>query len=119
VIGTPTRYSSFNAVLTDPARGAGQHEDMFLHWTENPVRDGHRVAGPSGKASRYDRPMPRLRARRRRTPKRTRRCADNLDAGQFDEPEWVWVGDQRMFVVGYTPGGVPFGCFEDELDNLR
>jgi hypothetical protein len=29
------------------------------------------------------------------------------------------VGDQRMFVVGYTPGGVPFGCFEDELDNLR
>jgi hypothetical protein len=70
-------------------------------------------------ASRYDRPMPRRRARRRGTPKRTRRCADNLDAGQFDEPQWVWVGDQRMFVVGYTPGGVPFGCFEDELDNLR
>jgi hypothetical protein len=28
------------------------------------------------------------------------------------------VGDRRMFVVGYTPGGAPFGCFEDELDDL-
>jgi len=23
-----------------------------------------------------------------------------------------------MFVVGHTPGGAPFGCFEDELDDL-
>ena len=22
---------------------------------------------------------------------------------------WVWIGDQRMFVVGYTPGGTPYG----------
>jgi hypothetical protein len=21
----------------------------------------------------------------------------------------VWIGDQRMFVVGYTPGGTPYG----------
>jgi hypothetical protein len=27
-------------------------------------------------------------------------------------------GDRRMFVVGYPPGGAPFGCFEDELDDL-
>jgi hypothetical protein len=23
-----------------------------------------------------------------------------------------------MFVVGHTPGGAPFGCFEDELEDL-
>jgi hypothetical protein len=23
-----------------------------------------------------------------------------------------------MFVVGHTPGGVPFGSFEDELEDL-
>jgi hypothetical protein len=28
------------------------------------------------------------------------------------------VGDRRMFVVGYTSGGAPFGCFEDELEDL-
>jgi hypothetical protein len=22
-----------------------------------------------------------------------------------------------MFVVGYTPGGVPYGVFEDEMDD--
>jgi len=74
-------------------------------------------AHPAG-AARYDRPMPRRRNRRRGTPKRARRSADNLDAGQFDDPDWVWVGDRRMFVVGYTPGGAPFGCFEDELEDL-
>ena len=26
----------------------------------------------------------------------------------FDEG-WVWIGDQRMVVVGYTPGGAPYG----------
>jgi hypothetical protein len=28
------------------------------------------------------------------------------------------VGDRWMFVVGHTPGGAPFGCFEDELEDL-
>ena len=62
--------------------------------------------------------MRRRRNRRRETPKRARRSADNFDAGRFDDPEWAWVGDRRMFVVGHTPGGAPFGCFEDELDDL-
>jgi hypothetical protein len=44
--------------------------------------------------------------------------ADDFEAGQFDDPEWVWVGDRRMFVVGLTPGGAPFGCFEQELEDL-
>ncbi len=26
--------------------------------------------------------------------------------------DWVYVGDQRMFVVGYTSGGAPFGYVE-------
>ena len=29
----------------------------------------------------------------------------------FDEG-WVWIGDQRMFVVGYTPGGTPYGWID-------
>lgn len=26
--------------------------------------------------------------------------------------DWIYVGDQRMFVVGYTSGGAPFGYVE-------
>ena len=53
------------------------------------------------------RPPPVQRKRRRRTH-------------EFDDadPDWVWVGDRRMFVVGYTPGGAPFGCYEDEFTDL-
>ena len=76
---------------------------------------GHRVAGV---AARYDRSMQRRRNSRKETPKRARRSADNFDARQFDDPEWAWVGERRMFVVGHTPGGAPFGCFEDELEDL-
>jgi hypothetical protein len=63
--------------------------------------------------------MQRLRNRRRGTPKHARGSADNFDAEQSDDSEWVWVGDRRMFVVGHTPGGAAFGCFEDELDDLE
>jgi hypothetical protein len=52
------------------------------------------------------------------TPKRARRSADNFRVGQFDDPEWAWVGDRRMCVVGDTLGGAPFGCFGDDLDDL-
>ena len=33
------------------------------------------------------------------------------EPADFDEG-WVWIGDQRMFVVGYTPGGAPYGCID-------
>jgi hypothetical protein len=36
---------------------------------------------------------------------------------RFADPDWVQVGDQRMFVVGYTAGGAPFGVWEDELED--
>lgn len=36
-----------------------------------------------------------------------------------DDRDWIWVGDQRMFIVGYTSGGAPFGYVEgdDLADN--
>lgn len=33
------------------------------------------------------------------------------------EFDWIMVGERRMFVVGYTAGGAPYGCFEDESDD--
>lgn len=45
-------------------------------------------------------------------PREERRPVDELD-----DPDRVWVGDRRMFVVGYTAGGAPFGCWEDEFDD--
>ena len=38
-------------------------------------------------------------------------------AGRVPEPEWVLVGDRRMFVVGETSGGIPFGVYEDEMES--
>jgi hypothetical protein len=29
------------------------------------------------------------------------------------EGDWIWIDDQRMFVVGRTPGGAPYGWVED------
>jgi hypothetical protein len=29
------------------------------------------------------------------------------------EDEWIIIGDQRMFVVGYAPGGAPYGYVEE------
>ena len=37
---------------------------------------------------------------------------------EFTTPDWEWVGDRRMFVMGYTSGGAPFGCYEDEFEDL-
>ncbi len=31
-------------------------------------------------------------------------------------PIWVDICGRRMFVVGYTSGGAPYGIFEDEMD---
>jgi hypothetical protein len=28
---------------------------------------------------------------------------------------WVDVDGRRMFVVGFTPAGAPYGIFEDEM----
>jgi hypothetical protein len=49
-------------------------------------------------------------------PREERRPVDELDDTWLTEPDWVWVGDRRMFVVGHTAGGAPFGCWEDESE---
>jgi hypothetical protein len=45
------------------------------------------------------------------------RSTGEVDDEQFADSDWTWVGDRRMSVVGYTSGGAPFGCYEDELDD--
>ncbi len=56
-------------------------------------------------------------ARRRSHHKRSRAAQPRAgpEIAQAD-PEWVEVCGRRMFVAGYTPGGAPFGVFEDEMD---
>lgn len=31
--------------------------------------------------------------------------------------DWIWIGEQRMFVVGHTSGGAPYG-YVDGWDDL-
>ena len=56
--------------------------------------------------------MGRPRKRRSRRPGRQppRETADQAD------PFWVDACGRRMFIVGWTPGGAPYGVFEDEMD---
>jgi hypothetical protein len=55
------------------------------------------------------------RRRRRRASRRTRRPAPETAADRAN-PIWVEASGRRMFVVGYTSGGAPYGIFEDEMD---
>ncbi len=55
------------------------------------------------------------RQQRRRSSRRTRSRAPETAADQA-YPIWVDVCGRRMFVVGYTSGGAPYGIFEDEMD---
>ena len=55
------------------------------------------------------------RQQRRRASRRKRRPVRETAADQA-YPIWVDVSGRRMFVVGYTPGGAPYGIFEDEMD---
>jgi hypothetical protein len=55
------------------------------------------------------------RRQRQRSSRRTRQPLPGTDPDQAD-PTWVDVCGRRVFVVGYTPGGVPYGVFEDEMD---
>jgi hypothetical protein len=52
-------------------------------------------------------------------PRKAGRRADELDDTRFAAPDWVWVGDRRMFVVGHTAGGAPFGLWEDEIEDWQ
>jgi hypothetical protein len=50
-------------------------------------------------------------------PRAARRYTGEFDDELVGDPGWVWVGDQPMFVVGYTTGGAPFGCYADEVQD--
>jgi hypothetical protein len=47
--------------------------------------------------------------------RRRRHRSGKVEASQ-DPGDWVVIDGRRYFVAGYTPGGVPYGCFEDEFD---
>jgi hypothetical protein len=55
------------------------------------------------------------RQQRRRASRPKRRPVRETAADEA-YPIWVDVSGRRMFVVGYTPGGAPYGIFEDEMD---
>ena len=55
------------------------------------------------------------RKRKRRSVYRTRRPVSGT-TGDQSCPVWADVCSRRMSVVGYTPGGAPYGTFEDEMD---
>jgi hypothetical protein len=62
-------------------------------------------------------PLPADAAKWAQRPPATPRNAARSIGEEFPEPDWIWEGGRRMFVVGYTSGGAPFGCYEDELDD--
>ena len=53
--------------------------------------------------------------RQRKRP-RSRRTRRGEPAVEQAHPIWVDVSGRRMFVVGFTSGGAPYGIFEDEMD---
>jgi hypothetical protein len=36
------------------------------------------------------------------------------EPADFDEG-WVWIGYHRMFVVGFTPAGAPYGWIDNRI----
>ena len=48
--------------------------------------------------------------------RRRRHRSGKVEASLDDPGDWVVIDGRRYFVAGYTPGGVPYGCFEDEFD---
>jgi hypothetical protein len=55
------------------------------------------------------------RQRKQRSGRTARRAVRETTADQAD-PIWVDVVGRRMFVVGWTSGGAPYGVLEDEMD---
>ena len=58
--------------------------------------------------------LTRKRKRSGRRPRRPARAPVPADDG----PDWVSIDGRLMFVVGYTPGGSPYGVFEDEMGDF-
>ena len=54
-------------------------------------------------------------SRQRKRP-RSRRARRSEPTVEQAHPICVDASGRRMFVVGFTSGGAPFGIFEDEMD---
>lgn len=52
-----------------------------------------------------------------RPPATPKRRPAEPTIGDEDE-NWVYVGGQRMFVMGYTSGGAPFGLVESDVEGI-
>jgi hypothetical protein len=48
--------------------------------------------------------------------RRRRHRSRKVDARPDDLYDWIVIDGRRYFVAACTPGGVPYGCFEDEID---
>jgi hypothetical protein len=55
------------------------------------------------------------RRRKRQSRRQVRRPVYENAAYQIEDI-WVDISGRRMFVVGYTAGGAPYGVFDDEMD---
>ena len=58
----------------------------------------------------------RRRGREQRRHRRRREQANREPASNHPTLEWIDVDGRRTFVVGFTAGGTPYGCYEDEFD---
>ena len=54
--------------------------------------------------------MSKAKRRRREKGKRPIALRDTEPMEPLDQ--WFYFGDYRMYVVGYTPGGAPYGSVE-------
>jgi hypothetical protein len=52
-----------------------------------------------------------------RPPSNSRRAASR-DDGPADN-SWIILDGRRFFVAGFTSGGMPYGIFEDEIDEME
>jgi hypothetical protein len=52
-----------------------------------------------------------------RSPSNPRRAASG-DDGPVDN-SWIMLDGRRFFVAGFTSGGMPYGIFEDEIDEME
>jgi len=50
-------------------------------------------------------------------PTPRRRCTPATDT-DYPDTDWIVLDGRPYFVAGYTPGGFPYGIFEDEMHDL-
>jgi hypothetical protein len=56
------------------------------------------------------------RKRKRRPNRRASRAVSEKESCPLEDI-WIDFYGRRMFVIGYTSGGAPYGVFEDEMDD--